>query len=69
MSGSFNLVLNSSNNVGSNANTFQYNFIGGNFVVHEGMEICLAQATPSPTVFTISRLPKQLIFFGLLAGL
>jgi hypothetical protein len=42
---SFNLVLNSTNNVGSNANTFVYNFIGGNFVVKDDMEICLAQAT------------------------
>ena len=42
---SFNLVLNSTNNVGSNNNTFVYNFIGGNFKVDEHMEICLAQAT------------------------
>jgi hypothetical protein len=51
---SFNLVLNSSNNVGSNANTFQYNFIGGNFQVHEGMEICLAQATIPYSFYNIT---------------
>ena len=42
---SFNLILNSSNVVGSNANTYNYNFIGGNFQVDEGDEICVAQAT------------------------
>jgi hypothetical protein len=42
---SFNLVLNSSNVVGSNANTYVYNFIGGNFVVKEDMEMCVSQVT------------------------
>jgi len=51
---SFNLVLNSTNNIGSNANTFVYNFIGGNFVVHEGMEICLAQATIPYSFYNIT---------------
>ena len=51
---SFNLVLNSTNNVGSNANTFQYNFIGGNFVVKENMEICLAQATIPYSFYNIT---------------
>ena len=41
---SFNLVLNSSNAVGSNANTFNYSFIGGNFLVEENCEICVASA-------------------------
>jgi len=54
MTGSFNLVLNSSNNVGSNANTFVYNFIGGNFVVKENMEICLAQATIPYSFYNIT---------------
>ena len=40
-----NLILNSSNVVGSNANTYNYNFIGGNFEVKEDSEICVAQAT------------------------
>jgi len=51
---SFNLVLNSSNNVGSNANTFAYNFIGGNFKVDENMEICLAQATIPYSFYNIT---------------
>ena len=41
----FNLVLNSSNVVGANNNTFVYNFIGGNFTVKDDMEICAAQVT------------------------
>ena len=42
---SYNLVLNSSNVIGSNANTYNYNFIGGNFQIDEGSEICVATAT------------------------
>ena len=42
---SYNLVLNSSNVVGSSANTYNYNFIGGNFQIDEGSEICVATAT------------------------
>jgi len=42
---SYNLVLNSSNAVGSSANTYNYNFIGGNFQIDEGSEICVATAT------------------------
>jgi hypothetical protein len=42
---SFNLVLNSSNVVGSNNNTYVYNFIGGNFSVKDDMEICVSQVT------------------------
>ena len=51
---SFNLVLNSTNNVGSNANTFVYNFIGGNFQVKDDMEICLAQATIPYSFYNIT---------------
>lgn len=51
---SFNLVLNSTNNVGSNANTFVYNFIGGNFVVKDDMEICLAQATVPYSFYNVT---------------
>jgi hypothetical protein len=51
---SFNLVLNSSNNVGSNANTFLYNFIGGNFKVDDGMEICLAFASIPYSFYNIT---------------
>ena len=42
---SFNLVLNSSNVVGSNNNTYVYSFIGGNFLVKDDMEICVSQVT------------------------
>ena len=42
---SFNLVLNSSNVIGSNSNTYQYNFIGGNFKVEDDYEICTSQIT------------------------
>jgi hypothetical protein len=31
--------------VGSSANTYNYNFIGGNFQIDEGSEICVATAT------------------------
>ena len=50
----YNIVLNSSNNVGSNANTFVYNFISGNFVVTENMEICLAQSTIPYSFYNIT---------------
>ena len=42
---SYNLVLNSSNNIGSNANTYQFNFIGGNFHVGDDYEMCTSQVT------------------------
>jgi hypothetical protein len=50
----FNLILNSSNAVGSNANTYNYNFIGGNFMVEEDSEICVAQATIPYSWFNIT---------------
>ena len=49
-----NLILNSSNVVGSNANTYNYNFIGGNFEVKEDSEICVAQATIPYSWFNIT---------------
>ena len=42
---SYNINLNSSNAVGINNNTYQYNFIQGSFDVPEGSEIQLASAT------------------------
>ena len=51
---SFNLILNSSNVVGSNANTYQYNFIGGNFKVGEDYEICASQITIPYSWFNIT---------------
>ena len=51
---SFNLVLNSSNSVGNNANTFNYSFIGGNFLVEENCEICVASATIPYSFYNIT---------------
>ena len=51
---SFNLVLNSSNVVGANNNTYVYNFIGGNFSVKDDMEICVSQVTIPYSWFNIT---------------
>ena len=51
---SFNLVLNSSNVIGSNSNTYQYNFIGGNFKVDDDYEICTSQLTIPYSWFNIT---------------
>ena len=42
---SFSLLLNSSNLVGNNNNTFRYNFVKGNFNVPEDSEILVSQIT------------------------
>ena len=39
---SYTLVLNSSNVVGTNNNTYQYNFIKGSFTVPDGTEIMVS---------------------------
>jgi hypothetical protein len=49
----YNLVLNSSNVVGSNNNTYVYDFIGGNFVVKDDYEICAAQVTIPYSWYTL----------------
>jgi len=51
---SFNLVLNSSNVVGANNNSYVYNFIGGNFSVKDDMEICVSQVTIPYSWFNIT---------------
>ena len=52
---SFTLVLNSSNVVNKNTNnTFQYNFIGGNFVIEDDMEIMLSSAQIPYSIFNIT---------------
>ena len=52
---SFTLVLNSSNVSNRNTNsTFQYNFIGGNFIVEEGMEVMLSSAQIPYSIFNIT---------------
>ena len=42
---SFSLLLNSSNLIGNNNNTFRYNFVNGSFNVPEGSEISVSQIT------------------------
>jgi hypothetical protein len=42
---SFTLLLNSSNVIGSNNNTYQYKFVNGNFVIPEGSEMAISQIT------------------------
>ena len=39
---SYTFVLNSSNVVGANINTYQYNFIKGSFTIPEGAEIMVS---------------------------
>jgi hypothetical protein len=52
---SFTLVLNSSNVVNRNTNaTYQYNFIGGNFIVDEDMEVMLSSAQIPYSIFNIT---------------
>jgi hypothetical protein len=41
---SFNLVLNSSNVIGNNNNTYQYNFTTNSFKIEKGDEVCLSSA-------------------------
>jgi hypothetical protein len=42
---SYSLLLNSSNLIGNNNNTFRYNFVKGSFNVPEGSEMCISQIT------------------------
>ncbi len=52
---SFTLVINSSNVVNKNTNaTYQYNFIGGNFAVEDGMEVMLSSAQIPYSIFNIT---------------
>ena len=39
---SFSLIVNSTNNVGTNNNTYLYNFIQGNFTIPENSEIMVS---------------------------
>jgi hypothetical protein len=48
---SFNVILNSSNAVGSNANTYNYSFIGGNFEVEEGVAVLKAKLDYNQNTF------------------
>lgn len=52
---SFTLVINSSNVSNRNTNaTYQYNFIGGNFIVDENMEVMLSSAQIPYSIFNIT---------------
>jgi len=52
---SFTLVINSSNVVNRNTNaTYQYNFIGGNFIVEDDMEVMLSSAQIPYSIFNIT---------------
>jgi len=52
---SFTLVINSSNVVNTNTNaTYQYNFIGGNFVVDDEMSVMLSSAQIPYSIFNIT---------------
>ena len=52
---SFTLVINSSNVANKNTNaTYQYNFIGGNFAVEDGMEVMLSSAQIPYSIFSIT---------------
>lgn len=52
---SFTLVLNSSNVVNRNTNaTYQYNFIGGNFIIDDNMEVMLSSAQIPYSIFNIT---------------
>ena len=52
---SFSLVINSSNVSNRNTNsTFQYNFISGNFVIEDGMEVMLSSAQIPYSIFNIT---------------
>jgi hypothetical protein len=51
---SYNLILNSSNLIGSNNNQYKYNFIGGSFDVPEGAELSISQITIPYSWFNIT---------------
>ena len=51
---SYTLVLNSSNVSANAKNTYVYNFIGGNFTVKEGSEICVSNITIPYSWYNIS---------------
>jgi hypothetical protein len=51
----YNLVINSSNVVGSNNNIFKYNFLQGSFEVSEDAEICISSATIPYSWFNITQ--------------
>ena len=67
---SFTLVLNSSNVVNRNTNsTYQYNFIGGNFIVDDDMEVMLSSAQIPYSIFnTATAYNNNKLIFGFPTG-
>lgn len=51
----YNLVLNSSNVIGSNNSIFKYNFINGAFHINENSEMCVSQIVIPYSWFNINR--------------
>ena len=51
----YNLVLNSTNVIGSNNAVFKYNFIGGNFTINANSEMCISQVVIPYSWFNISK--------------
>jgi len=65
------LVLNSSNVVGTNKNTYKYNFINGMFTIPENSEICISNITIPYSWFNITSSYNnnkfQFIWYGTIA--
>ena len=51
----YNLVLNSSNVIGSNNSIFKYNFINGAFHINENSEMCVSQIVLPYSWFNINK--------------
>jgi hypothetical protein len=51
----YNLVLNSSNVIGSNNTEYKYNFINGCFNINEGSEMCISQLVIPYSWFNINK--------------
>jgi hypothetical protein len=59
---SFNLVLNSSNVIGNNNNTYQYNFTTNSFKIEKGDEVCLSSVCIPYSWFNITTLNNNKSF-------
>lgn len=59
---SFTLLLNSSNVVGSNNNTYQYKFLNGNFEVPDGSEMAISQITIPYSWYNITSMNNNKTF-------
>ena len=51
---SYNIVLNSSNVIGSNNTEFKYNFINGDFKIYDGALMCVSQISIPYSFFNIN---------------